>query len=104
MANNKSSFECKRADILKALKIIKVRGSKLMLLIETNIAEKKVALKTSIGETEIPGDNFTGQNCSIYLPFKSFKDYCDITPNDTYTFTVSGDELQLNTTIYRIKH
>ena len=101
---NKSSFECKRADILKALKIIKVGGSKLMLLIETNVLENKISLKTSIGETEIPGTNFTGQKCTIYLPFKSFKDYCDITPYEDYTFKLCGDELQLNTTIYRIKH
>jgi len=101
---NTSSFKCKRADLLKALNIIKVRGNKLMLLIEANVLEKKISLKTSIGETEISGSDFTGQNCSIFLPFKSFKDYCDITPNEEYSFNLCGDELQLNTTIYRTKH
>ena len=100
---NKSSFECKRADILKALKIVKV-GRKLMLTIETNISENKVYFKTSMSEIGIPGYNFVGQNCTIRLPFGSFKDYCTITPNDTYTFTICGDELQLNTALYRIKH
>lgn len=104
MANNTSSFQCKRSDLLKALKIIRVGGSKLMLLIEANVSEKIIYLKTSIGETEISGTNFSGQNCSIYLPFKSFKDYCNITPNEDYTFNLCGNELQINTTLYRIKH
>ena len=96
-----ASFVCKRADLLNALKAIK--GSRVQpFILATVFVEQKLIIKTDFYELPIPCSDCTGKDVSFKLPLASMKQYCKLTTDESYRFTVADNSLQLNTTFLRI--
>lgn len=96
-----ASFVCKRADLLNVLKIVK-SPRKQYLTIETVFVEQKIVLKTTLFELPIPCSNCSGDDVSFILPLDSMKQYCKLTLDEIYYFTIKDNTLQLNTTFLKI--
>lgn len=96
-----ASFVCKRADLLNALKAIK--GSRVQpFTLATVFAKQKLIIKTDFYELPIPCSDCTGKDVSFKLPLASMKQYCKLTTDESYRFTIEDNSLQLNTTFLRI--
>ena len=96
-----ASFVCKRADLLNALKAIK--GSRVQpFTLATVFTEQKLIIKTDFYELPIPCSDCTGKDVSFKLPLASMKQYCKLTTDESYRFTIEDNSLQLNTTFLRI--
>lgn len=96
-----ASFVCRRADLLNAMKAIK--GSRIQpFTITTVFAEQKLLIKTDFYELPIPCSDYTGKDVSFKLPLASMKQYCKLTTDESYHFTIEDNSLQLNTTFLRI--
>ena len=96
-----ASFVCKRTDLLNSLKTIK--GSRIQpFTITTVFAEQKLIIKTNFYELPIPCSDCTGKDVSFRLPLASMKQYCKLTTDESYRFTVADNSLQLTTTFLRI--
>ena len=96
-----ASFVCKRAELLNALKAIK--GARYQpFTITTVFAEQKLIIKTQFYELSIPCSDCTGDDVSFTLELSSMKQYCKLTLDESYRFTIDDSSLQLNTTFLRI--
>lgn len=96
-----ASFVCKRADLLNALKAIK--GSRVQPFILTTVfVEQKIIIKTDFYELSIPCSDCIGKDVSIKLQLTSMKQYCKLTLEEFYRFTIEDNTLQLNTTFLRV--
>ena len=96
-----ASFVCKRSDLFNALKTIKGTRKQLFSL-TTFFAEQKLIIKIKFFEFPIPCSDCTGDNVSFSLPLVSMRQYCELTNDEFYHFTVEDNTLQLNTTFIRI--
>ena len=96
------SFTCQRTDLSNAIKII--RDTKLRVVtIATAFAEHKIYLKTNMVEIPVACTNPIGADTTFSVPITFLKNYCKFTPETEYHFTLTGTELQINTTILTVK-
>ncbi len=96
------SFTCQRTDLCNAVKVI--RDTKLRVVtIATAFTEHKIYLKTNMVEIPVACTNLSGADTSFSISITLLKNYCKFTPETEYHFTLTGSELQINTTIFNVK-
>ena len=101
-SSRSASFTCQRTDLCNAVKVI--RDTKLRVVtIATAFAEQKIYLKTSMVEIPVACTNPSGADTSFSISITLLKNYCKFTPETEYHFSLTGSELQINTTIFNIK-
>ena len=96
-----ASFVCKRSDLLNALKSVKGSRARPFTL-ATVFAEQKLIIKIDLFDFPIPCSDCTGEDVSFSLPLASMKQYCKLTTDESYRFTIEDNTLQLNTTFLKI--
>lgn len=101
-STRKVSFSCQRTDLCNAIKVI--RDTKLRVVtVATAFAEQKIYLKTNMVEIPVTCTNPSGADTTFSISITLLKNYCKFTPETEYRFTLTGSELQINTTIFNIK-
>ena len=96
-----ASFVCKRSDLLNALKSVKGSRARPFTL-TTVFAEQKLIIKIDFFDFPIPCSDCIGEDVSFSLPLASMKQYCTLTTDESYRFTIVDNSLQLNSTFIRI--
>lgn len=96
-----ASFVCSRKEFYSALKTIKKQRSG-QFTVATMFAEKRIYLKAEGFDSSVACSEFTGNDVSFRLPLTAMKQYCQLTPDVNYRFTLDGDSLQINTTIINV--
>ena len=102
LSQRNASFTCLRNDLSNALK--NFGNTKFgFVTIATSFAEHRIHLKSDMLEIPMTCTDPKGSDVSFSISITLLKKYCRFTPEKEYHFTLTGSELQINTTIFNIK-